>query len=1009
MMMTRADIKKFLLALPIAVILGMGFSSNVQALDCVDGQKVTSPCKCGTATCSVGQYCHLTTKVLTSGTAGTTFSTPTGTCSSLPVAEKGVVQKKKIADEYYADKPAVEIDPEIKAILEKLQDKADVLTPLEKLASFTGRDGFNNFGETWLTDSKATDMLQRIQNRLNQLSKDGHISYEQNQQIYNYAKSELYDVGAQRAEEATKQTGNDDKLQRIQNANETVSQGLNDCPTVDLIRAKYQAGCWSCLIVEKLSSAFMTAASKAYSLSQKAGLILLGLGSVLWLLIWGLRNVSSLTQLEPGNILNELIKFGFKVALAYTFIILGLRMVSSYFINPIMGVGAKIAESYWDPEKIKPYTQEYDWELTDEQYQEIDNVGVTVTPVQEEEAVSLEMSAEDKAKLALAQQKSEDFAKTQIPNFIIPPVFDGWLTSPTGCRFHPTRKTYANHKGLDIGTQGKVGAKIVASGPGKIYYANQPSGAGNYAKIIHEGGWTSLYFHMLPQSSQLHKNGAEVAQGQVIGFVGSTGASTGPHLHFEIKQGGRWVDPLYLLTGVVKYVDGACGPSTVATFPPGFSQHQYVPKNPSMAWTAGGEGVIDLTNIATGVTVAQNYSSLSSFTFGNIKYTGPTDIMSPAVMNSILGATKAIGDITSENMVLGDAIMCYASLDNGGAWHPFGYTVTNFWMWFEGIFIWCTGLLLTVAIAYYLLDLSFKIGFAVIALPIVVGLWPFDLTKDKFSICISIIAKSAATFAFLAITTTFTVQLTDAVYSFEDGEDEAYTTSVQNSSAPQGLARLYEIYDRATMADVGANNLSEAQKEIDINYASAKLAIFSTTFVLILFAFLYSYKLVQATVPDLVNKFFPDKAFGNQQPMHHWATAASRWAKQQAMKPVGWARDTALYQGGNLAKGIVGRTVGGLTNQVRNFAGKGNGESKTIGGRAARGIGGMTKGIGKAMSAVGLKKAGAAVQNAGQKAKDAGNAFDKSYNQFATRNKKSENGNKPQEQKNEGGKNDKQA
>ena len=428
-----------------------------------------------------------------------------------------------------------------------------------------------------------------------------------------------------------------------------------------------------------------------------------------------------------------------------------------------------------------------------------------------------------------------------------------------------------------------------------------------------------------------------------------------------------------------------------------------------MAWTAGGEGVIDLTNIATGVTVAQNYSSLSSFTIGDIKYTGPTDIMSPAVMNSILGATKAIGDITSENMVLGDAIMCYAALDNGGAWHPFGYTFTNFWMWFEGMFIWCTGLLLTVAIAYYLLDLSFKIGFAVVALPIVVGLWPFDLTKDKFFVCVSIIAKSAATFAFLAITTTFTVQLTDAVYSFEDGDDSNYTTEMQNSNAPQGLAKLYEIYNRATMADVGATYLSQAQQEADMDYASTKLAIFSTTFVLLLFAFLYSFKLVQATVPDLVNKFFPDKAFGNQQPMHHWATAATRWAKQQAMKPVGWARDAALYQGGNLAKGVAGRTVGGIANQVRNLAGKGNGESKTIGGRAARGIGGLTKGLGRAMSAVGLRKAGAAVQNAGQKAKDAGNALDKSYNEFATRNKKGEKGNKPQEQKNEGGKNDKKA
>ncbi len=966
-MLTHANIKSFLLALPLAAMFCLGCVSN--------------------------------------GWADRTLS-----------AEESqmLLEAKPKILAYYKDNniEAEKVDENILKLLDSSvsddffrngkQRIGKVKTALQYLASFTGEKGAFRFNtDTSLDENNINSALYYvniISNELDSLQDSELISVDDAQAIKNYASS-LYGKGSSLASAANKSAGNLEETYEIAQAAQEASEVLtDDCPTVNIIRAKYQSGCWSCLIVEKLSSAFMTAASKAYSLSQKAGLILLGIGSALWVVFWGLRNVSSLTQLEPGNILNELIKFAFKIALAYTFIVLGLRMVSTYFITPIMGLGAKIAEAYWDPEKIKPYTQEYDWELTDEQYKEIDNVGVTVNPTQEEVAPQ-ELSEEDKAKLALARQKAEDFAKTQIPNFIIPPVFEGWLTSPTGCRFHPTRKTYANHKGLDIGTQGKVGAKIVASGPGKIYYASQPSGAGNYAKIIHEGGWTSLYFHMLPQSSQLHKNGADVAQGQVIGFVGSTGASTGPHLHFEIKQGSRWVDPLYLLTGVVKYVDGACGPSTIATFPSGFSQHQYVPQSPSMAWTAGGEGVIDLTNIATGVTVAQNYTSLTSFTIGNINYTGPTDIMPKSVMNSILGATKAIGDITSENMILGDAIMCYASLKDGGAWHPFGHTVTNFWMWFEGMFIWCTGMLLTVAVAYYLLDLSFKIGFAVVALPIVVGLWPFDITKDKFSICISIIAKSAATFAFLAMTTTFTVQLTDAVYSYED-ED---ATVEEDPNAPKGLAKLYEVYDRASMAEKGAVKMSDTQKEADINYAASKLAIFSTTFVLILFAFLYSFKLVQATVPDLVNKFFPDKAFGNQQPMHHWATAATKWAKDQAMKPVGWARDAALYQGGRLAKNAVGKAVGGVAGSVRSLAGKGKGDAKTVGGMAARGVGNMTTGIGKAMSAVGLKKAGAAVQNAGQKAKDTGNALDKSYNEFATRNKKDENGEKSDNPKQEGG------
>lgn len=905
-----------------------------------------------------------------------------------------------LAGEYYEKNniKALEFDAEIKQVLKSHEKDvhyfggganklSNLQDHLERLVKATGKDGAKDF---FLDNgSTAKNHLNRVKTLTNELAAKNILSVDEANAIKNYAIN-TFAFGSDRAAKVFEEVDGSKLAEVVGEVKQSAltSFETDDCPTVDIIRAKYQAGCWSCLVVEKLSSAFMTAASKAYSLSQRAGLILLGLGSVLWLLIWGLRNVSSLTQLEPGNILNELIKFGFKVALAYIFITLGLRMVSTYFINPIMGLGAKIAETYWDKEKIKPYTQEYDWELTDEQYKEIDNVGVTVNPAQED-LVPQEMSAEDKAKLELAQQKAEDFAKVDIPNFIIPPVFEGWLTSPTGCRYHPVTGKYSNHKGLDIGTQGRVGGKIVATGPGKIYYASQPSGAGNYAKIIHEGGWTSQYFHMLPQSAQLHRNGSDVAQGEVIGFVGTTGRSTGPHLHFEIKKGSRWVDPLYLLRKTVKYVDGACGPSTVATFPQGFGFHQSVPTSPAAAWTAGGEGIIDLTNIATGIMVPSSYSSLTNFTIGDITYTGPTDIMSKAVMNSILGATKAIGDITSENMVLGDAIMCYATLDNGGAWHPFGYVVTNFWMWVEGAFIWFTGMLLTVAIAYYLLDLSFKIGFAVVALPLVVGLWPFELTRDKFAVCISIIAKSAATFAFLAMTTTFTVQLTDAVYSYEDGTTD---TAVEDANGPKGLAKLYEIYDRATTTDKGAAKMTDAQKAADINYASSKLAIFSTTFVLILFAFLYSFKLVQATVPDLVNKFFPDKAFGNQQPMHHWATAATRWAKDQAMKPIGWARDAAMYQGGKLAKNMVGRTVGGVVGMAKSMAGKGSGEAKTLGGMAARGAGGIAQGVGRAMSAAGLRKAGAAVQNAGQKAKEAGNAVDKAYNKFGTRNKKENTG-----------------
>lgn len=932
-----------------------------------------------------------------------------------------IKRRSDITDDYYADKSALEIDPEIRALLEKVKDEKDVLTPLEKLASFTGREGANKFGETWLTDSKATDMLQRIQRRLNKLSKNGHISFEQNEKVMNYARNVLYATGSKRAIEAAQQAGNDGRVERIQNANQFVATELDKCPTVDNIRAKYYAGCWSCLVVEKLSSAFLTAASKAYSLSQKAGLILLGLGSILWLLLWGLRNVSSLTQLEPGNILNELIKFGFKVALAYFFIILGLRMVGTYFINPIMGVGARIAESYWDPEKIKPYTEEYVWEdevVTAEENQEIDKAFAESQQPEDankkEEPKTVETPVEALKLPEIAQANDpyeevvQDFQKAlvQLLNQRLQ-TLKGSCKDPTyssggqcktknpSCRHSPCPDS-GHHAAVaqifaDAGSAGTYGAycqvtvtaaleqlnKMVGGNitnfqPGVMNCRDGMSKAAQYknASITSPSGGDILLKDALP-----YANIGDTVYIRVSGAAAkNVGSASGYHATTYIG-GGQVIS----FNGDGKYsVLSAFGANAV-----GKIVHineiirQRLKANPNamkninrkeLSRLAQGSGLMTLVNYSGGTFATSNGNSFGSAitSIPNVKYSGPTDIMSEAVMNSIIGATKAITDITSENMILGDAIMCYATMDKGGAWHPIsGLVVTNFWMWVEGAFYWFTGMLLTLAIAYYLLDMSFKIGFAVVALPIVVGLWPFDLTKDKFGVCISIIAKAAATYAFLAITTTFTVQLTDAVFSYETDESETAATAENEAGGPKGLAKLYSVFDRSTLSERGAIQRTETQEKEDIEYASNKLAVFSTTFVLVLFAFLYSYKLIQKTVPDLVNKFFPDKAFGNSSPMHHWATAASKWVKDQAMKPAKLAADIAMYQGGGMLKGAVGKGVGKIKSTVN--GGKEGNNKGTVG--KAGGAAGKTMqagGKGVEMAGEGVQAAGKGVQAAGK-------------------------------------------
>lgn len=915
--------------------------------------------------------------------------------------------KTNAVKNYYSKQTEVKLDAAVEEIAKKV-DKAedndvfDILDPLKKLEEFTTFKGANNHGEVdgW-SDSKATDMLQRIRRRLDRAMENGKISYNDSEAIWAEAHR-LYNIGAERALEAAKIEGNNDRAERIQNAIKytkvEVFADAGKCPSSDLIRAKYTSGCWSCLVVEKLVSSFLNVASTAYELCQKAGKILLTLGAILWLAFWGLRNVSSLTQLEPGNILNELLKFAFKVALAYVFINGGLRFVGTYFINPMMGVGAKIAESFW-AEEIDEYLDEYDWgEITEEDYAEMEKIEKSTAQQQGSSAQPKAKSEEEKKAIEQAKEAQKSFFKDTIPDFIIPPVFAGALGSPTGCRLHPISNEWKPHYGLDIG--GNSGAKIVAAGPGTLTYASQGvatnTGAGYYAKVVHDSKWTTKYFHMQSGCWNANKSKSrnKVVKGEVIGCVGTTGGSTGPHLHVEYWYSGNIdgkkvncaVHPMHLMVGVIKCIENNCSNKIESKYPHPFVKGSTVPNSPESAWTPSGEGAVDLTKFASGGTTSSYGDIITSIP--NITYTGPTDILSNAVMNSILGATAAIGNITAENMVLGDVVMCYASLENGGAWSFFGVGhLTNPIMWIEGLFFFCTGLLLSLAIVFYLIDICFKIGFAVIALPIAVGLWPFKITEDKLGVCISIIAKSAAIYAFLAIATTYTVHLTNAVFDYEDGGMETQAEESADSNAPRGLAKLYSVYD----------DTLGLRTDADTEYATRKLNLFSATFVLILFAFLYSYKLIQETVNETSNKFFSDKAFGDQSPMHHVGRAFAGKIKDIAAAPAKWAGDVAFYQGGRLVK----NSVGGLLDRAKGVFGKGSGNSKTLTGRGARGVGNVTKaagalskGLGKAASLVGMKKAGAKLQNAGNKINDFGkdiksygDAVDKKANDWATRNK----------------------
>ncbi len=115
---------------------------------------------------------------------------------------------------------------------------------------------------------------------------------------------------------------------------------------------------------------------------------------------------------------------------------------------------------------------------------------------------------------------------------------NGPITSEFGWRTHPIFGTARYHSGLDIG--GDYGDPILAADAGTVIYAGWISGYGNAVIIDHGGGITSLYGH---NQSLNVSEGQRVTQGQVIAYCGSTGNSTGPHCHFEVRENGEPVSP----------------------------------------------------------------------------------------------------------------------------------------------------------------------------------------------------------------------------------------------------------------------------------------------------------------------------------------------------------------------------------------------------------------------------------------------------------------------------------
>jgi len=126
----------------------------------------------------------------------------------------------------------------------------------------------------------------------------------------------------------------------------------------------------------------------------------------------------------------------------------------------------------------------------------------------------------------------------QASSGLMAPV-NGRITSGFGYRVHPILRYARLHAGIDFGAP--WGSPIVAAADGQVVGAGYTGGYGRQVRIMHSGGMMTSYSHM---SSIIAQPGMPVRQGQVIGYVGSSGLATGPHVHFEVRIGGRPVNPL---------------------------------------------------------------------------------------------------------------------------------------------------------------------------------------------------------------------------------------------------------------------------------------------------------------------------------------------------------------------------------------------------------------------------------------------------------------------------------
>ena len=333
--------------------------------------------------------------------------------------------------------------------------------------------------------------------------------------------------------------------------------------------------------------------------------------------------------------------------------------------------------------------------------------------------------------------------------------------------------------------------------------------------------------------------------------------------------------------------------------------------------------------------LANSQSHLSMTPSPDYTYSG-VELLSADMLNKIMGFNESLDRVVSTNLVIGHALTCHSV--NAGAWvnhsiMDFQIIIPNVWIWLCGAAIWFAGFMLVLAVSYYLLDISFKIGIAIMIFPLLMALWPFSITAGKVKTCIKTMLSSAAIFAFLAITTSYAMAMISVT-----------------------LRDVPELFERVEKGDS--------------KWISDTFDITGPYFILILFAYLYSIKLVRSTVDDYVNKFFGGGLMANASPMHSEMTRMTDIAKKATVGAGKAAGGAATGGAGKVLGAVAGATVGKAAKFVKDKFTKSDKEQGKN--NKSPNAGTAVKQSGKA-----IKQSGKAVEQSGKAVEQAGKGVDK--------------------------------